>query len=136
VQIAIVIDEYSSFVGIVTVEDILEEIVGDIQDEFDKEEPDVQKLSEGVYVVDAQMWVDEINEQLGINLPVDESYETIGGLLLDRLGHIPQHPGEKAEIDNGRLTLMVMQMRGRRIVKVKVIAHQMQEGSSHSGGIS
>ena len=136
VQIAVVIDEYSSFVGIVTVEDILEEIVGDIQDEFDKEEPDVQKLSEGVYVVDAQMWVDEINEQLGINLPVDESYETIGGLLLDRLGHIPQHPGEKAEIDNGRLTLMVMQMRGRRIVKVKVIAHQMQEGSSHSGGTS
>jgi CBS domain containing-hemolysin-like protein len=136
VQIAVVIDEYSSFVGIVTVEDILEEIVGDIQDEFDKEEPDVQKLSEGVYVVDAQMWVDEINEQLGINLPVDESYETIGGLLLDRLGHIPQHPGEKAEIDNGRLTLMVMQMRGRRIVKVKVIAHQMQEGSNHSGGTS
>ena len=134
VQIAVVIDEYSSFVGIVTVEDILEEIVGDIQDEFDKEEPDVQKLSEGVYVVDAQMWVDEINEQLGINLPVDESYETVGGLLLDRLGHIPQHPGEKAEIDNGRLTLMVMQMRGRRIVKVKVIAHQMQEGSNHSGG--
>ncbi|MCX6685592.1 MAG: hemolysin family protein [Methanoregula sp.] len=134
VQIAVVIDEYSSFVGIVTVEDILEEIVGDIQDEFDKEEPDVQKLSEGVYVVDAQMWVDEINEQLGINLPIDESYETIGGLLLDRLGHIPQHPGEKAEIDDGRLTLMVMQMRGRRIVKVKVIAHQMQDGSSREGG--
>jgi CBS domain containing-hemolysin-like protein len=134
VQIAIVIDEYSSFVGIVTVEDILEEIVGDIQDEFDKEEPDVQKLSEGVYVVDAQMWVDEINEQLGINLPVDKSYETIGGLLLDRLGHIPQHPGEKAEIDDGRVTLMVMQMRGRRIVKVKVIAHRMQDGSNHSGG--
>jgi CBS domain containing-hemolysin-like protein len=134
VQIAAVIDEYSSFVGIVTVEDILEEIVGDIQDEFDKEEPDVQKLSEGVYVVDAQMWVDEINEQLGINLPVDKSYETIGGLLLDRLGHIPQHPGEKAEIDDGRVTLMVMQMRGRRIVKVKVIAHRMQDGSNHSGG--
>jgi len=134
VQIAVAIDEYSSFVGIVTVEDILEEIVGDIQDEFDKEEPDVQKLSDGVYVVDAQMWVDDLNEQLAVNLPVDESYETIGGLLLDRLGHIPQHPGEKAEIDDGRLTLMVMQMRGRRIVKVKVIAHQMQDEGSQKGG--
>jgi putative hemolysin len=134
VQIAVAIDEYSSFVGIVTVEDILEEIVGDIQDEFDKEEPEVQKLGEGVYVVDAQMWVDDLNEELGISLPVDESYETIGGLLLDRVGHIPQHPGEKAEIDEGRLTLMVMQMRGRRIVKVKVIVHPMQDGSSREGG--
>jgi putative hemolysin len=134
VQIAVVIDEYSSFVGIVTVEDILEELVGDIQDEFDKEEPEVQKLSDGVYVVDAQMWVDDLNEQLSVNLPMDESYETVGGLLLDRLGHIPQHPGEKAEIDNGRLTLMVMQMRGRRIVKVKVIAHQMQDEGSQKGG--
>lgn len=133
VQIAVVIDEYSSFVGIVTVEDILEEIVGDIQDEFDKEEPEVQKLGEGVYVVDAQMWVDDLNEQLGISLPVDESYETIGGLLLDRVGHIPQHPGEKAEIDEGRLTLMVMQMRGRRIVKVKVIVHPMQDGIIDKG---
>jgi CBS domain containing-hemolysin-like protein len=64
---------------------------------------------------------------------MDESYETIGGLLLDRLGHIPQHPGEKAEIDEGKLTLMVMQMRGRRIVKVKIIAHQMQDESGRKG---
>jgi len=134
VQIAIVIDEYSSFVGIVTVEDILEEIVGDIQDEFDKEEPEVQKLSDGVYVVDAQMWIEDLNEQLGVNLPLHEAYETVGGLLLDRLGHIPQHPGEKADIDNGRLTLMVMQMRARRIVKVKVIVHQLQGDNNQTGG--
>ena len=123
VQIAIVIDEYSSFVGIVTVEDILEELVGDIMDEFDKEEPDVQKISEGVYVLDAQMWVDDINERLELNLPTDESYETVGGLLIDRLGHIPQHPGEKVEIEEGGATLVVIQMHGRRIVKVKCIVH-------------
>jgi len=134
VPIAIVIDEYSSFVGIVTVEDILEELVGDIQDEFDKEEPEIQKLGDGVYVVDAQMWIEDLNEQLGISLPVDQSYETVGGLLLDRLGHIPQHPGGKAEIDAGRLTLMVMQMRGRRIVKVKIIVHQLQGDSNPAGG--
>jgi len=123
VQIAIVLDEYSSFVGIVTVEDILEELVGDIMDEYDKEEPEVQNISEGVFVIDAQMWVEDVNERLEIDLPVDESYETIGGLIIDRLGHIPLHPGEKAEINEGRITLVVMQMHGRRIVKVKVIIH-------------
>jgi CBS domain containing-hemolysin-like protein len=123
VQMAIVIDEYSSFIGIVTVEDILEELVGDILDEFDKEEPGVQEIAPGVHVVDGQMWVEEINETMGLSLPMDESYETIGGLVIDRLGHIPQHPGEKVEIDNGRVTLVVMQMHGRRIVKMKIVNH-------------
>ena len=65
---AIVIDEYSSFVGIVTVEDILEELVGDIMDEHDKEEPGVQELAPGVHVVDAQMWVEDINERMDLEL--------------------------------------------------------------------
>lgn len=131
VQIAIVIDEYSSFVGIVTVEDILEELVGDIMDEFDTEEPDVQKISDGVYVIDAQMWVDDANEYLGITLPMDDSYETVGGLLIDRLGHIPQHPGEKVEIEEGRVTLVVVQMHGRRIVKIKCIVHPVNGHDQH-----
>lgn len=123
VQMAIVLDEYSSFVGIVTVEDILEEIVGDIMDEYDKEEPEVQNISEGVFVIDAQMWVEDVNERLEIDLPVDESYETIGGLIIDRLGHIPLHPGEKVEVNEGKITLVVMLMHGRRIVKVKIVIH-------------
>jgi len=121
VQMAIIIDEYSSFVGIATVEDILEELVGDIMDEFDKDEPDVQELSSGVYVVDAQMWVEDINDQMHLDLPTDEAYETVGGLIIERLGHLPQHPGEKVEIDEGRVTLVVMQMHGHRIVKVKIV---------------
>ncbi|HNX17611.1 MAG TPA: hemolysin family protein [Methanoregula sp.] len=130
VQIAIVIDEYSSFTGIVTVEDILEELVGEIRDEYDKEEPQVQSISEGVYVLDAQMWVDDINEDLDIGLPTDESYETVGGLLIDRLGHIPQHPGEKIEIEAGRITLVVMQMHGRRIVKIKCIVRREKQNGT------
>jgi len=130
VQMAIVLDEYSSFVGIVTVEDILEEIVGDIMDEYDKEEPDIQNISDGVYVIDAQMWVDDVNERLEIDLPVSESYETIGGLIIDRLGHIPMHPGEKVEMNEGKITLVVLQMHGRRIVKVKVIIHPKQGDST------
>ena len=127
IQIAVVIDEYSSFAGIVTVEDILEELVGDIQDETDTEEPRIQKSMEGVYIVDAQMWVEDLNKQLGITLPVSESYETLGGLLIDRIGHIPQHPGEKVDIDLSGATLVVLQMHGRRINKVKVVLHQKEE---------
>jgi len=123
VQMAVVIDEYSSFVGIVTVEDILEELVGDIMDEYDKEEPDVQEISPGVFVVDAQMWIEDANERMAISLPEDEAYETIGGLLIDRLGHLPLHPGEKSELPEQNITLSVMQMHGRRIVKVKVLVH-------------
>ncbi|GAB6285319.1 MAG: hemolysin family protein [Methanoregula sp.] len=131
VQIAIVIDEYSSFAGIVTVEDILEELVGDIMDEYDTEEPDIQQIADGVYVVDAQMWVDDINEKLAIDLPTDESYETVGGLLIERLGHIPQHPGEKVVIDGNRVTLVVVQMHGRRIVKVKCVVRKKNGGEHH-----
>jgi putative hemolysin len=131
VQMAIIIDEYSSFVGIVTVEDILEELVGDILDEHDKEEPEIQNIAEGVFVVDAQMWVDDINGSLGISLPTDESYETIGGLVIDRLGHIPLHPGEKIETDEGKITLVVMQMHGRRIVKIKIVIHPSKGEQDH-----
>ena len=132
VQMAIVVDEYSSFVGIVTVEDILEELVGDIMDEYDKEEPEVLDIAPGVFAVDAQMWVDDVNEHLSINLPVNEAYETIGGLVIDRLGHLPLHPGEKVEIAPENITLVVMQMHGRRIVKVKVIVHALHENGKRS----
>jgi CBS domain containing-hemolysin-like protein len=135
-HMAIIVDEYGSFIGIVTVEDILEELVGEIQDEYDKEEADVQRLGEGVYSVDAQMWVENLNEEISINLPVHESYETIGGLLTDRLGHIA-HPGESVEIPEAHTTLVVMQMRGRRIVRIKVVLHPgtgMREADAESEG--
>ncbi|MDD1689453.1 MAG: hemolysin family protein [Methanoregula sp.] len=132
VQMAVVIDEYSSFVGIVTVEDILEELVGDIMDEYDKEEPDVQEIAPGVFVVDAQMWIEDANERMEISLPEDESYDTLGGLLIDRLGHIPLHPGEKAELPEQNITLSVMQMHGRRIVKVKVLVHAVHGNGKKS----
>jgi CBS domain containing-hemolysin-like protein len=82
------------------------------------------------------MWVEEINETMDLALPTDESYETIGGLVIDRLGHLPQHPGEKVDIDNGRLTLLVMQMHGRRIVKVKIVNHAAHADSRNTAGES
>jgi putative hemolysin len=119
-HMAIVLDEYGTFAGIVTVEDILEELVGEILDEFDEEAPPVQEVEPGVYVVDARAWVDRLNETLEIALPLEENYETIGGLLIDRLGHIP-HRGEVVVIPETGIRLIVMKMRGKRILEVKLI---------------
>jgi len=96
---------------------------------IDKEEPEVQELAPGVFAVDSRMWVEDANERMSINLPVDEAYETIGGLVIDRLGHLPLHPGEKVDIAQENITLSVMQMHGRRIVKVRVVDH-----SAHGDG--
>ena len=120
VPMAIVMDEYGGFVGIVTIEDILEELVGDIMDEFDEEERSIEPAGEGIYLVDASVWVDDLNERLGVELPTGDAYETIGGLLIDRLGHIP-HPGETVVLDESGTTLVVMQMRGKRIVRIKLL---------------
>ncbi|KDE55658.1 hemolysin family protein [Methanoculleus sp. MH98A] len=119
-HMAVVLDEYGSFAGIVTVEDMLEELVGEIMDEFDEEEPEVQQVEDGVYLVDARAWVEHLNEDLELSLPLTDAYESIGGLVIDRLGHIPRR-GEVVKIEESNTTLVVMQMRGRRIVKVKLI---------------
>jgi putative hemolysin len=123
VHMAVVLDEYGSYTGIVTVEDMLEELVGEIMDEFDEEEPEVQILEEGVYVVDARARIERLNEKLSIKLPLEDAYESIGGLLIDRLGHIPRR-GEVVRVEESNITLVVMQMRGRRIVKVKLVITQ------------
>ncbi|NTU99845.1 MAG: HlyC/CorC family transporter [Methanoregulaceae archaeon] len=133
VHMAVVLDEYGSFNGIVTVEDILEELVGDILDEFDKEEPEIQKIGEGIFIVDGKVWVEDLNDELDISLPVHESYETIGGLLIDRLGHIP-HPGESVHIPESHVSMVVMQMLARRIVKVKIILHVLPPSAAGEAG--
>jgi CBS domain containing-hemolysin-like protein len=119
-HLAIILDEYGVFSGVVSIEDILEELVGDILDEFDIEENEIQRISDGVYVIDAQAWVEDVNEVLETPLPLEpDSYETVGGLVFTHLGHIP-HVGEAITLPeiNGRLT--VTQMRGRQILKVKL----------------
>ena len=90
IQLAIVRDEYGGTAGLVTVEDLLEEIVGEMRDEYDvSEEPMVQTLPDDQYLVNARMRVDELNEQMGSSFPEDEDYETIGGFVFDLFGHQP-----------------------------------------------
>ena len=130
---AIVLDEYGAFVGIITVEDILEELVGDILDEFDTEEPELVKVSEGVYSVDARMWVNDLNKELDLSLPVSETYETIAGLIIDQLGYIPRI-GESCKLEEEGVRLIVIQMKGKRITRIKLLNIRREDVSGNRMG--
>ncbi|MGZ5352135.1 MAG: hemolysin family protein [Actinomycetota bacterium] len=115
-HIAIVTDEYGSTSGLVTLEDLLEELVGEISDEYDTEEPELEDLGDGVYRVDGKMAIDEVNEILEVELP-DEEWDTVGGLMLGLMGSIPEQ-GEEVVFQN--LTFAAEQVNGRRIVKILI----------------
>jgi CBS domain containing-hemolysin-like protein len=115
-HLAIVVDEYGTTAGLVTIEDILEEIVGEIVDEYDREEALVERLDGDRWRVDARLPVDDLDELADTDLP-DEDWDTVGGLLFGLLGHVPQ-PGEQVEVDALRLT--AERVKGRRIATVLV----------------
>ncbi|KMP10368.1 hypothetical protein UR09_06450 [Candidatus Nitromaritima sp. SCGC AAA799-A02] len=102
-HMAIVVDEYGGCNGLTTIEDLLEEIVGEIEDEYDKPEKQYEAYADGGYLIDAQMEIDAINETLKLNLPTGD-YETLAGLILNRLETIPQ-PGEQVVVNDIRLTV-------------------------------
>lgn len=116
-QMAIVVDEYGGTAGLVTIEDLLEEIVGEIMDEYDIEEPMIHVIDANTVVVDARVPIDEINEQMDLTLP-EEEFDTIGGLVFGLFGKQPRE-GEKVEY--GPVDLIVEQTEGRRIQKVRII---------------
>ena len=114
-QLAIVVDEYGGTAGMVTIEDIIEEIVGDIQDEFDEEErPEAEKRDENLYSIDAKMLLEEIEDEFGIDIE-DEDVDTIGGWLSDKLGGEPRVG--QSESYNGN-TFYVEEVDGVRITRV------------------
>src|SRR5258708_9936122 len=116
IHMVIVIDEYGSVAGLVTIEDLVEEIVGDIQDEYDREENLYEQVNEYEYIFDAKISIDEFNELMDTNLG-DENYETLGGFLYAQLDKIPV-AGDTITFQNLRFT--VLTTRGRRITKAKV----------------
>jgi CBS domain containing-hemolysin-like protein len=126
IQLAIVVDEYGGTSGLVTIEDILEEIVGDIADEYDVEEPLVQPLDDNEYLLDARLSIDDANEQLQLGLPGEE-YETIAGFVFGQLGRLPE-VGEV--VHYGRLDFIVDQTDGRRISKIRLVRTDRPEQES------
>lgn len=116
VHMGIVVDEYGGTAGLVTIEDLLEEIVGEIEDEYDREEPTVEKVGENEVVVDARVGIDDLNELLGLDIE-GEDFDTVGGFVYHHLGKIPI-VGEEVQADGVRLK--VLSVAGRRIKKVHV----------------
>jgi putative hemolysin len=115
VHIAIVVDEYGGTAGLVTIEDILEEIVGEIQDEYDAEEPFIEVITPNEVVFNARVDLDDVNRLLEIELPTTES-DTLGGLIYSQLGRVPT-VGDEVLIDGVRLS--VLSVAGRRIKKIR-----------------
>ena len=115
-HIAVVVDEYGATAGLVTLEDLIEELVGEIVDEFDVEDPMIEPLAGGNLRVNARLPLDELNELLEAELP-EGDWDTVGGLVFDLLGHVPTE-GESVEVDGFRLRAEKVQ--GRRIGRVRV----------------
>jgi CBS domain containing-hemolysin-like protein len=116
VHLAIVVDEFGGTAGLVTIEDLLEELVGEIADEYDDEAPMVTTLGEGSYLIDARLGIDELGQLIGAELP-DEEWDTVGGLILGLAGRVPKE-GETFELEEHIFTADRVQ--GRRVARVRV----------------
>jgi CBS domain containing-hemolysin-like protein len=135
VHLAIVVDEYGGVAGLVTIEDLLEEIVGEIQDEYDRELPPVQVLREGELSVDARVLIDDINHLAGLSLSSEES-ERIGGMVFEQLGRVPAQ-GDEVHVAEG-VTIRVLAMEGLRPRRLQIsyraadaLEVSVQEGRSN-----
>jgi CBS domain containing-hemolysin-like protein len=120
VHIALVVDEYGGVEGIICMEDIIEEIVGDIQDEFDNEQEDIVRLGEGAYLCDGRVNLEDLAGEIGLDLPV-EDFDTLGGFVFDLFGKIPVKY-EKAEYQGS--VFIIQDMDGHKINTVKIIVNR------------
>ncbi|MYD65901.1 MAG: HlyC/CorC family transporter [Chloroflexi bacterium] len=117
-HVAIVVDEYGGTAGLVTVEDVLEEIVGEIVDEYDTDEVEVERVSADEAIVDARLAIDDLNEMFGTEIE-NEDFDTVGGLVFSLLGRLAT-PGDQVESDEHGLALQVLSVQGRRIRRVRI----------------
>ena len=129
-HVAVVIDEYGGVAGLVTMEDVIEELVGDIVDEYDREIPDVEEIEEGVYRVNARFSLFELGEKFEIDLE-DEDVDSVGGLLTKELGRLPK-VGDTIQHRSLQLTADRVEGRGKRLltVVVRILAEPTPEESA------
>lgn len=129
-QIAILIDEYGGFSGIVTLEDLVEEVMGDIDDEYDNNAPKIKKIDNSTYLIDGMIPIDELNYKLELNIS-SENFETISGLLIDTLGEIPRdHEDRTIELDG--LVFKIESVKKKRIDRVKLYIGTREETSQEA----
>jgi len=128
IHMAIVLDEYGGTAGLVTIEDLLEELVGEIRDEHDQEAPPYRQVGKNEYLVEASTPVNDLNELLSLTIPESEEFESIGGLVMEYLGKIPEL-GEIVDIDHYQFK--VERMKGKRIVTLRLIIKDLKEEDNH-----
>jgi magnesium and cobalt transporter len=127
VHIAIVLDEYGGTSGLVTIEDVLEELVGDISDEHEPIEPAMfKRLSEPAAEADARIYIDELNRLMGLNLPEDAGYDTLGGFVTTTLGRIPE-VGTEFEYEGAKFTVLDAEPQKVNRVRIDVIPQPAEE---------
>ena len=132
-HMAIVVDEYGGTAGLVTLEDVLEEIVGEIQDEYDKEPPLYKKIDENSFLIDAKIDLDELNEHLEMDLPTEGEFESLGGFIFSLTDYIPEQ-NEVVEYNN--YTFIIEKIDRNRIIQVKLTRSEIvEEGKKDSEGV-
>ena len=124
-HMAVLVDEYGGFSGIVTVEDLVEEIMGDINEEYEEVEPEIERLKENTYRLDGSVLIEDVNEELELKLET-ENYDTLSGYLIERLGYIPGKE-DKAVVEEGNLLFTVEQVKDNRISKVLLSIQEAQK---------
>jgi CBS domain containing-hemolysin-like protein len=123
VHMAVVVDEYGGTAGLVTIEDLLEEIVGEIQDEYDVEEPYIKELAPNNWLVDARVSLDDLNNEIGVEFETEE-VDSLGGLVYEQLGTIPR-PGDEFELNN--VMVRVHSVQGVRPEKLEILLREPEE---------
>lgn len=115
---AVLVDEYGGFSGIVTIEDLVEEIMGEISEEYEEVVPEIEALSEDEYLLDGGILIDDLNEDLDLKLET-ENYDTLSGYLIEKLGHIPGKE-DRDVIEADGLVFRVEEVKDNRIVRVRM----------------
>lgn len=124
-QIAIIVDEYGGTEGLITMEDLVEAIVGNIQDEYDNEEEEIQQVNDTTFTVDGATPIDEISDLVGVEMP-EGDYDTIAGLMVEMLGRIPK-PGEHPSVNVEHVRFTVDEVEDRRISRIMVVKEQVPD---------
>lgn len=125
-QIAIILDEYGGTAGLITMEDILEELVGDIYDEYDEEEKEFEKIDDNTYILSGSLPIYDVNKLLDADIP-EGDYDTISGYLQDKLGRIPEDDEEPPIIDTEKVTYKIEEYEDRRIIKIKACKNNVEK---------
>jgi putative hemolysin len=130
-QLAVVLDEYGGTAGIVTMEDMIEEIVGNIFDEYDEIEKDYEKIDDNTFLLSGKLSLNDVKKLLNVEFP-EGDYDTLSGYLIEELGRIVED-GEKLEIETKEVTYKIQECKDRRILWVKACRNQTEENPENIG---